>query len=362
MSQWWTTPSAVANDKPKTFEYMGTDIATWNACHRVIWNMGDKFVNRDGEKFNAGSLLGKTILLFFAKQPSHERERHIIADLRHQYYKLKNEGHNFEIVFISADRNEVTYDDHLSSMPWLAMPFKEDQPGLVRRDVLQDVFEVRRLPMLVAVDPTGLTLNSMALFHKPHEFPWLPDTIKLAHEIDEEELGEMLTYKQCLILLMESEKQSVKDSVKAQVLPVAAQYQHEAMTNDGRSELLVISFEKKGRWASKIREVIELPLGQNPGPQTFIMDIPDQGGISHPSLAPSHTRLLHPLTPLSCTLSHSSHHTPLSCTPSLALCCTPPPPPCTQLPHTPTHSLSSFTLFFHSPPPSFVRSREILQM
>jgi hypothetical protein len=284
MSQWWTTPSALASDKAKTFDYMGTDIATWNACHRVIWNMGDRFVNREGKKFNAGALLGKTLLLFFAKQPSHERERHIVADLRQLYVKLKNEGHNFEIVFISADRNEAIYDDHLKSMPWLAMPFKEDQPGLVRRDVLQDVFEVRKLPKLVVVEPSGMTLNSMALFHKPHDFPWLPDTIKLAHEMEEEEIGEMLTYKQCLILLMESEKQSVKDKVKSQVLPVAAQYQHEAMQNDGRNELLVFSFEKKGRWASKIREVIELPLGQNPGPQMFIMDIPDQGMSSHQNI------------------------------------------------------------------------------
>ena len=140
---------------------MGTDIATWNACHRVIWNMGDRFVNRDGESFNAGALLGKSLLLFFAKQPAHERERHIVADLRSVYFKLKNQRVRFEIVFISADRNEVMYNDFLKSMPWLAMPFSDSQPGLVRRDVLQDVFQVRRLQASIK------TLHLVRIFGDP---------------------------------------------------------------------------------------------------------------------------------------------------------------------------------------------------
>ena len=39
------------------------------------------------------------------------------------YTKLKEAGKNFEVVFVSSDRSEESYNDYFSTMPWLAIPY-----------------------------------------------------------------------------------------------------------------------------------------------------------------------------------------------------------------------------------------------
>ena len=39
------------------------------------------------------------------------------------YNKVKENGSSFEIVFISSDPNEETFEEYFGEMPWLALPF-----------------------------------------------------------------------------------------------------------------------------------------------------------------------------------------------------------------------------------------------
>jgi len=44
------------------------------------------------------------------------------------YDKLKGEGKNFEIVFISSDRSESSFTEYYASMPgWFALPYKDER-------------------------------------------------------------------------------------------------------------------------------------------------------------------------------------------------------------------------------------------
>jgi len=44
------------------------------------------------------------------------------------YNKLKDEGKNFEIVFISSDRSESSFTEYYASMPgWFALPYKDER-------------------------------------------------------------------------------------------------------------------------------------------------------------------------------------------------------------------------------------------
>lgn len=38
---------------------------------------------------------------------------------------MKAAGRPFEIVFISSDSNQSSFDGYLGEMPWLALPFSE---------------------------------------------------------------------------------------------------------------------------------------------------------------------------------------------------------------------------------------------
>jgi len=42
------------------------------------------------------------------------------------YEKLKENGKDFEVVFVSSDRSEASFTDYYGSMPgWLALPYKD---------------------------------------------------------------------------------------------------------------------------------------------------------------------------------------------------------------------------------------------
>jgi nucleoredoxin len=40
------------------------------------------------------------------------------------FYKNYNQSKNFEIIFVSADRTQKSFDDYYNSMPWLALEYK----------------------------------------------------------------------------------------------------------------------------------------------------------------------------------------------------------------------------------------------
>ena len=53
------------------------------------------------------------------------------------YNKLKEATENFEVIFVSSDRDEVSMMEYLGEMPWLAIPF--DDP---RKKTLARLFDV----------------------------------------------------------------------------------------------------------------------------------------------------------------------------------------------------------------------------
>jgi len=39
------------------------------------------------------------------------------------YQKIKDQGKPFEIIFVSSDRGEESFNEYFNEMPWLAVPF-----------------------------------------------------------------------------------------------------------------------------------------------------------------------------------------------------------------------------------------------
>jgi nucleoredoxin len=66
------------------------------------------------------------------------------------YEQLSSKG-DFEVVFISSDGDDESFNTYFSEMPWFAIPFSDTETRLR----LKEVFEVRGIPHLVIFDTNG---------------------------------------------------------------------------------------------------------------------------------------------------------------------------------------------------------------
>lgn len=102
------------------------------------------------------------------------------------YHKIKAKDDAFEVIFISSDRDQASFDDFFSGMPWLALPF-----GDSRKASLSRRFKVQGIPMLVAIGRAGQTVTKEArdliMVHGADAYPFTEERLK---EI-EAELEEM---------------------------------------------------------------------------------------------------------------------------------------------------------------------------
>ncbi|XWS63666.1 hypothetical protein CRYUN_Cryun06bG0121000 [Craigia yunnanensis] len=113
----------------------------------------DFVIGKDGAKVQVTDLVGKTVLLYFSAHwcpPC----RSFTPKLVEVYKKIKAKDEAFEVVFISSDRDQASFEEYYSGMPWLALPF-----GDARKPLLSRKFKVQGIPMLIAIGPSGKTLT-----------------------------------------------------------------------------------------------------------------------------------------------------------------------------------------------------------
>merc|ERR1711920_1103100 len=94
--------------------------------------------------------------------------------LAETYKALVDAGKKFEIVFVSSDRDDDSFQDYYKSMPWAALPFDDR----ARKGDLATKFSVRGIPRLLLIDPKSCDVtNSNARGDvmgdtKGEKFPW----------------------------------------------------------------------------------------------------------------------------------------------------------------------------------------------
>lgn len=95
------------------------------------------------------NLTGKIVGLYFSGSwcgPC----RNFTPSLVEIYQEVASKG-DFEVVFISSDRDEESFNGYFSEMPWLAIPFSDSDT----RKSLKELFNVRGIPNLVFIDTDG---------------------------------------------------------------------------------------------------------------------------------------------------------------------------------------------------------------
>jgi len=95
------------------------------------------------------------------------------------YNELRAMDKKFEIVFVSGDKDEASFNSYFESMPWLALQF--DQRSL--KSLLNEAFNVEGIPTLMLIDgKTGVTTNGDEAVELGAAFyPW---TQKAGEEVE----------------------------------------------------------------------------------------------------------------------------------------------------------------------------------
>lgn len=96
---------------------------------------GDTIVTKTGTVPVQEALAGKTIGIYFSAHwcgPC----RGFTPQLAQYYKDIKAKHPRFEIVFASSDRDDASFQEYYSEMPWLALPYADR----ARKDALSKKF------------------------------------------------------------------------------------------------------------------------------------------------------------------------------------------------------------------------------
>ena len=101
------------------------------------------------------------------------------------YNELADKG-DFEIVFISADEDEESFNGYFSKMPWLAVPHSDTKT----REALDGCFKVSGIPHLVFLDESGKVLTDSGVMiigeYGSEGYPFTPERVKEIKDQEEE--------------------------------------------------------------------------------------------------------------------------------------------------------------------------------
>ncbi|KAG8654534.1 hypothetical protein MANES_05G143400v8 [Manihot esculenta] len=136
------------------------------------------------------SLLGKTIGLFFSAQWCRPGVK-FTPKLVSIYHKIKQlltqqASEDFEVVFVSSDRDQQGFDSYFNIMPWLSLPFGD--PTI---KILTKHFDVQGIPCLIILGPDGKTITkhgrNLINLYQEDAYPFTEAKVDLLEkQIDEE--------------------------------------------------------------------------------------------------------------------------------------------------------------------------------
>lgn len=146
---------------------------------------GRNFVLSQSRQVPVSSLIGKTVGLYFSARQCPPSVK-FTPKLVHVYQTLKASNEDFDIVFVSMDKDETDFSECYSGMPWLALPYNEDASRS-----LSCYFDIKGIPSLVIIGPDGKTVSkegrNLINLHEGMAYPFTDSRIQfLREQMDEE--------------------------------------------------------------------------------------------------------------------------------------------------------------------------------
>lgn len=161
----------------------------------LVTLLGDTLLSGDASIKTVDALTGKSSILLYFSAHWCPPCRGFTPVLGEAYKEYKASGGNeAEVIFVSWDKDLAAFKDYFGEMPWLALPFENNN------DLLQGLgkkFDVQGIPMLVALGPGGKRLfegdsvdpRSLISQHKGAAFPMTPAHVKQL-EAEQEKMAE----------------------------------------------------------------------------------------------------------------------------------------------------------------------------
>uniref|UniRef100_A0A3B5MVW1 Nucleoredoxin n=1 Tax=Xiphophorus couchianus TaxID=32473 RepID=A0A3B5MVW1_9TELE len=144
--------------------------------------------------------------------------RSLTRVLVESYRVVKESGHKFEIVFVSADRSEESFKQYFSEMPWLAVPYSDE----ARRSRLNRLYGIQGIPTLILLDAEGRVITRQGRVEVLNDpecrlFPWHPRPVLELSEANAVQLHE----GPCLVLFVDAEEEGELEPAKELIQPIA---------------------------------------------------------------------------------------------------------------------------------------------
>ncbi|XP_062110319.1 probable nucleoredoxin 1 [Humulus lupulus] len=144
----------------------------------------DFVIGKNGSKVPVSELVGKNIVLYFSAHwcpPC----RGFTPKLIKAYQEIKEKDDAFEVIFISSDSDQSSFDEYFSIMPWLALPYGDSRKKLLNRR-----FKVEGIPTAIAIGPSGRTVTKevveFVIEHGAKAYPFTEEQLKHLEEQEEE--------------------------------------------------------------------------------------------------------------------------------------------------------------------------------
>jgi thiol-disulfide isomerase/thioredoxin len=120
-----------------------------------LTHLGEVFLNQENY-VDAGTIFGASVIGIYFSAHWCPPCRAFTPKLVQFYEDVNKEQKQFEVIFVSSDKDETSFKEYYKTMPWLAIPFGDP---LVTQ--LKQKYGVSGIPKLVLLKPDGTLMEGV---------------------------------------------------------------------------------------------------------------------------------------------------------------------------------------------------------
>jgi len=228
---------------------------------------------------DSSTLKDKYLMLYFSAHWCPPCRRLTTPRLSEFYTKMKANRDDFELVFISSDRNERSFREYFNTMTFCALPYilRETYKELVK------IYQVKTIPTLVMLGP--MQKNGQRPVINPNIRGFLDDgdtdAIQKEFPFHVPQYGSItraaLNDEKCVLLFHENGSRKEQAKVKEVIKQLATEIYNTKNNNDGDNMKFYWSLEH-GVIGAKVRSILNMPSALiSTIPAMILLDIPNNG-------------------------------------------------------------------------------------
>jgi len=229
---------------------------------------------------NSGLLRDKYLMLYFSADWCPPSSRQITTPRLSEFYrKMKAERDDFELVFVSSDQSEQSFEEYFTqNMTFCALPYqlRDTEKQLSKK------YQIKSIPTLLMLGPMmengerplinpnvrgfmeGEGTNTNAI---KNEFPF---HIQQYGSIDKADLND----EKCVLIFHENANEEEQEKTKEVAKQAAAK-----IGGDEEKVKIYWSLDKTGTIGARVRSVLNMPdASSSTKPTMILLDLPDHGG------------------------------------------------------------------------------------